>query len=662
MTRFEPPRVVIADVGTDAALYSEPGNVVLVLRPGQSFSNAVAAAQQCLPDKHPDLIRSVVRTYLPEAPDFELPVATPVRHVPPPEPEPTRPWYTRRRMLVAGLTVVALLLVSGGWGLARLGLGGQTDDSAAAPGSTDDAAATYAGSFAPFEEEAFQQFARRGEMACEQVDELRARCTDWEGAVLYSEATVGPRSTMFSFSYGQHRVTLRVFPTENAAQRWLSETATVELYPSASGVGRFVLWGTDQGKLEGYSRLLHQAEADRDKSARDENARDASARDEDAAEAGGEPGGKAAGKAAGKAEGKAEGDAARDSGDVPDSAPSSEQDGEQGDAARDSVGESSGAAATVTEEIGVSAQVPDAVPAELGALMLATIGVDSAQAERATEVGLEDALAPVQVVAVKMTLGMPTEPPDGQVADPPGVDDVDIVGGEDAEDPGTLQDPTDAETDAEPAPPAGGPTDEQDEPVDQPKPTEQPSQPSEESSEPAEQPGPTPEPSATSTPGPSPTIEITKKAPTKVPSPAPRPTGTDSGGADSGGTGSGGTGSGGADSGDAGSGAGDNADPDTADVEDKSDTGAGAAPSTGEPGARGSGTDGSGVDGSGADGSGTDESGAADSGTADSGGFDDAGGSDGGGSSGDHEPDGRGPGGDEVARRPQELPEVTRAR
>lgn len=256
MRDTEPPRVVVADIGTDAALYSEPGNRVLVLRPGQTFSNAVAAAQRCLPNAHPDVIRTVVRTYLPDAPDFDLPSVPPVlRSEPVPVRTPVQPRWFMSRTVMVGILCVATALSLGGWGLVGIG----TDEppvAAVDQGDPNTANVRQAG-MEPYKNEAFRDFAKRGELTCDPLaNAMRAACTDWEGSAMVSEATIGADRIIFTFQYGKERVSLGIFTTELDAATW------AKMNQDREGVrveGRFVLWGTDKDKLDAYKKLLVNA-------------------------------------------------------------------------------------------------------------------------------------------------------------------------------------------------------------------------------------------------------------------------------------------------------------------------------------------------------------------------------------------------------------------
>lgn len=486
------PRVIVVDIGVDAALYSEPGNRVLVLRPGQTFNNAVAAAQRCLPDSHPDTIRTIVRTNLPGAPDFDPPEAAPVRATSgEPEPTPTRwPW---RKSLIPILAAALAVVVVGAFGVVR-----------AISGSAD----------GPFTDEAFAEFARRGEFVCHQTGELQATCTDPRGGVLVSEATIGPRSVVYMFSYGERRVGLRVFADAKSARSWASNPPTQEMYRGVRAQGRFVLWGNDAGKIDYYVGLLKDsAPSAGKKSAGTES--DANAADEQSGEpvALGDPNVLAA--------------------------------------PAESVDRLMARAPTRD----VYAPSSDGLPASLGAVMMATLGVGAAEADRAAEDGLASAMPPVQVLAVRLTLGMPGSA-DAEPGDEGPSDDAPID--EPTEEP-TATDDESPTPDSEPTPePTPQPTSADSEPTpegsseptpDQPD-SEQPdsergeSTPSEpapaeptatpQDSPPAESPSPEPQPTTTSeSPAPAETSEPTSAA-SDDPEPAKStPSGTGSDGAPS---------------------------------------------------------------------------------------------------------------------------------
>lgn len=460
------PRVVVVDIGVDAALYSEPGNRVLVLRPGQTFNNAVAAVQRCLPHSHPDTVRAIVRTNLPTAPDFDPPDAPPLRPaIVEPEGAPSRwrrPWsqsWTRRwgRTLIPVLAAVLAVIVIGAVGVFRL-----VSDS----------------SDGPFASEAFLEFARRGEFVCQQTGELQATCRDPRDGVLVSEATVGPRSVVYMFSYGEDRVGLRVFTDAKSARAWAGKPPTRRMYPGVRAVGRFVLWGTDKEKIAYYVSLLRTSSP--------------AARDDDA----------------------------------------------EAPQLNFLLGVTDLDPVVLAQPNGLDrrilrtpVRIPDAprangLPASLGAVMMATLGVGEAEADRAAHDGLEAVLPPVQVLAVRLTLGVPgstgSQPGEEGPSDDAPIDTPDMPTDTPTGTPTSV--PTEPSTDSDGSTGAedGDATGDVESPA--PEPTETPA------SDPPAESEPEPSPSSTSEPSDSPPSNSDGSGdatPDDEPSPTPKPTSTE---------------------------------------------------------------------------------------------------------------------------------------
>jgi hypothetical protein len=218
--------VVVKDVGVDAALVDGDW---LVLSPHQSFSNAVDAVQRLLPRMPTDLVRSLIRTHLPDAPDLEIP------------PTPAAAQRTEVRWRVYAVSVISAAAVAVA-GISASLYGSMTASTSAAA--------------EPYARPGFQAFAEQGQILCQPIGDLAAKCTDLDGAVLLAEAAVTTSSTLYWFSYGRHFICLRVFRTEEDARRWVAQPGVREAYPTARVRGRYVIWGTDPVRLERYERAL----------------------------------------------------------------------------------------------------------------------------------------------------------------------------------------------------------------------------------------------------------------------------------------------------------------------------------------------------------------------------------------------------------------------
>lgn len=237
-----PTVIVDAEAPTDAALIqSLGGNRMLVLRPMQTFSNAVAQITQLLPSMHPDQVRGIVRLHLPEAADFDSLESSwrgarqPVTILPfEPDAQHRRRSMLRRVLAhtavwsVVSLSVVAYFVASGAENK-------------------------------PYESAAFKRFVTLGQMMCDPIDATHARCTDVDGAVMLSTVLTSPDSTLFNFSYGPHKVGMRVFPSEVEARAWANEDGSKGLYANLRQSGRYVFYGTDRARVNTYASLVDRS-------------------------------------------------------------------------------------------------------------------------------------------------------------------------------------------------------------------------------------------------------------------------------------------------------------------------------------------------------------------------------------------------------------------
>lgn len=235
------PTVLVADDSpTDAALLEAPdGSRVLVLRPMQTFSNAVAQITKLMPSAHPDTVRGIVRLYLPDSADFDSVESVTRRSVsstlPMPVGDDERAHRRKRLLQKVGIHV-------GMWSVVSL--------SAIAYMVGDEPRP------APYESAEFQQFAAKGQMMCSPIDAATASCTDVDGTVMLSTVMTGPQSTLFNFTYGSHRVGMRVFETDKAALQWASADGSKALYDNLRVAGRYVFFGTDQQRVATYAGLV----------------------------------------------------------------------------------------------------------------------------------------------------------------------------------------------------------------------------------------------------------------------------------------------------------------------------------------------------------------------------------------------------------------------
>ncbi|MFG2795723.1 hypothetical protein [Streptomyces pseudovenezuelae] len=250
---------------TDLGLVNLGGERLLFLKP-QSFDSAVRQVRSALPDLPLEQVERMVREH-PEFKDFGELLGT-VKSTPPlditPMPDepllPGRPRGRARRWVIAAALVPAL---AGSWAMGYLTAGSPAGTSASAPDSSPRPSGASAGqsSVKPFVGPEFLDFSNAGQIDCKPIANLEAECTDADGMVMASKAAIGPDSTIFTFSYGAERIGLRIFADKDYAETWVRQDGTTELYPNLSRSGRYVLWGTDKGRLSEYTDLIQDTEA-----------------------------------------------------------------------------------------------------------------------------------------------------------------------------------------------------------------------------------------------------------------------------------------------------------------------------------------------------------------------------------------------------------------
>ncbi|MFK0290709.1 hypothetical protein ACIQU6_09540 [Streptomyces sp. NPDC090442] len=246
---------------TDTAVFTINGERHLFLRP-QSYDSAVRQVRSAMPDLTLEQVERLVREHCDDFKELDellgaVDPAPPVDLTLPPE-QPlhsVRPAGRGRKWVVAVGLVTAL---AGAWALGRFGGGDATNLT----GSASDTTASLEGAKGapqPFADSRFMDFSEAGKIHCNPIDDLEAECTDSDGMVMATKAATGPDSTIFTFSYGSHRVGLRIFVDVEYAATWSKQDASIELYPHLVRVGRYVLWGTDEGRVQTYAKLLRSA-------------------------------------------------------------------------------------------------------------------------------------------------------------------------------------------------------------------------------------------------------------------------------------------------------------------------------------------------------------------------------------------------------------------
>jgi len=242
----------------DAELICDGDTKILAIRPHQSLQSAVAAAVAVLrldfPHLHPDQVRELLLPVLPIG-MVELDEALGIGERLAPAPvvtAPVRPPVSlgaRMQRSVVTVTLIAIGVVLG-WGVGHA-------RPAAPPASSPGPA-----NLSPYTADPqFKAFAAAGRMQCHPVTTLRARCTDTDGLVMFSEAAVSSDSVAYTFSYAQHVIFLRAFRSSADASSWGTEQGVRAALPNLAVQGRFALWGSDPARIAVYLGLLKSAPA-----------------------------------------------------------------------------------------------------------------------------------------------------------------------------------------------------------------------------------------------------------------------------------------------------------------------------------------------------------------------------------------------------------------
>ncbi|MGW2496292.1 hypothetical protein ACWCV2_17540 [Streptomyces pseudogriseolus] len=256
--------IEVGEFPVDGALIDHNGTHVLFLRP-QTFSSAVRHVRHVLPHITLEAAETLVRQQCPEFKDFDellglnaAPAPSVERPADPPVKEDTeasRRKRTRRMVLVAAL----LPALAASFAAGRFTNTSDTTPAETKASTTPDTAAADVDR-APFADSKFEFFAGSSQIDCDPISTLEAECTDSDGVVMATKAATGPDSTIFTFSYGSERIGLRIFYDANYAATWARQDGSRELYPNMKVHGRYVLWGTDPGRIKDYSDLLVAAD------------------------------------------------------------------------------------------------------------------------------------------------------------------------------------------------------------------------------------------------------------------------------------------------------------------------------------------------------------------------------------------------------------------
>lgn len=240
------PKVVVADVGVDAALFQEDERPVVVLRPGQTFTSAVRAMQRVLPNMHPDQIRRLIRKHLPAASDFDdYGTVSPARAT---RPGPRVPGSVKVAMLAVGV-----LMICGAYLLGTL----DHNVHVVPPAAKEPGGLTVE---VPLQRPLFTgpvfTAAAKAGAVCEPVNALAQRCMDTDGATVDVSVSLadGGRVT-YVCVYGIHKIAVADFGTAEAAAAFTKSSAS-SLMPNAYLAGEYVIWGSDNARIAHWLQLL----------------------------------------------------------------------------------------------------------------------------------------------------------------------------------------------------------------------------------------------------------------------------------------------------------------------------------------------------------------------------------------------------------------------
>jgi hypothetical protein len=245
MDRRSGPRVVVEDIGVDAAFVDDDeGNPLLILGPHQTFTSAVAAVQKAMPNLHPDAVRRVVRESLPHvtdlphadgSPQFGLDVAAPAARM-----------GVRLTGKVAWTLAVAAVLAVAGCAVLMV----------AAVRSTHDRDTQITAPFPLYAGTMFDTLRHHG-FRCEATrhDGLTARCDVVTTGMHYdSEAAVGADYIAYTFYSHDSRVVLRQNKDPLDAMLFANDADNAVRY--LHRVGRYDIYGGDPALIRLFAAAL----------------------------------------------------------------------------------------------------------------------------------------------------------------------------------------------------------------------------------------------------------------------------------------------------------------------------------------------------------------------------------------------------------------------
>ncbi|MFD9190441.1 hypothetical protein ACFWCA_19690 [Streptomyces phaeochromogenes] len=242
---------------TDVGVVNLGGERHLILKP-QPFDSAVRQVRSAMPDLPMEQVERLLREYPADFRDFNdlLGSAESVRFldITPMPGEPVEPVRVdgRAKWWVVG-TVLAL---AASWVLGYATATVPVRASASASETNRTYAVDAQPTAKPFVGPEFLGFSKAGRIDCKPIADLEAECTGVDGMVMSTVAAIGAESTIFMFSYGSERIGLRIFYDSKYATTWTRQAGTQKLYPDLRVHGRYVMWGTDPGRIGEYMGLI----------------------------------------------------------------------------------------------------------------------------------------------------------------------------------------------------------------------------------------------------------------------------------------------------------------------------------------------------------------------------------------------------------------------